>query len=117
MVLLFGFSACGKESLVSSAGNSASHTKGINEGVVGRVTTSDLHPIAGAFLQVRSLGYTAYSPDIAILTNQDGWYQWRLPPGMYDLSVSAQGYRSAMKRLTVRRGEVVTLHFMLEHAP
>jgi len=56
-------------------------------------------------------------PEIAIITDSNGRYTWSLFPGTYELTVSAAGYRSASRQVTIKAGQVVTADFALERAP
>jgi hypothetical protein len=53
-------------------------------------------------------------PEIAILTDEHGLYLWRLPPGAYRIHVSARGYRSASRDITVRENARNTFDIALE---
>jgi len=91
---------------------------GISEGVQGHVTTPDGRPIAGAFVQAASLETPSPPiPDLAILTQADGRYQWALLPGTYALTVSAEGYRPATQPVTIPPGRVVTQDVTLTPVP
>lgn len=88
---------------------------GITRGVVGRVTAADGRPVWNAWIQARSLDRPSPPiPDIAVLTNTDGWYTWPLSPGTYELLVSAEGYQRATKRITVGASAAARLDFTLE---
>jgi hypothetical protein len=82
--------------------------------VEGRVTTSGGGPVAGAFVQAESLDRPSrLVPEVAILTREDGRYLWPLSPGTYRISVSAEGYRPAAGRATVRAGRLARLDLAL----
>lgn len=85
------------------------------QGVEGRITDSRGRPIAGALVVPKSLDEPSPPiPEIAIVSDEEGRYAWRLPPGRYQISVSAEGYRGAAKQAVVRPGEVTRLDFVLE---
>jgi hypothetical protein len=87
------------------------------QGVEGRITDRQGRPIAGALVVPRSLDEPSPPiPEIAIVSDEQGRYAWRLPPGRYQLSVSAEGYRSAAKEAVVKPGEVTRLDFVLERS-
>jgi hypothetical protein len=90
----------------------------MRQGAAGRITSLEGNPIEGAFVQARSLGTSGPPiPDIGIFSNNQGQYMWPLLPGTYVLSVTAEGYRPASGRVTVKAGQVATLDFALERAP
>jgi hypothetical protein len=87
----------------------------ITQGVVGRVVAADGHPIANAWIRPASLERPGPPiPEIAIVSEADGRYRWPLPPGQYQVSVSADGYREATRPVTVSPGTTVTLDFVLD---
>jgi hypothetical protein len=85
------------------------------EGVAGFIRDPAGRPIRSAV--IRSMGLAVPSPpipEIAIVSDKDGYYVWRLVPGPYEISVSAEGYRSASKRARVEPGRQARLDFTLE---
>lgn len=67
-------------------------------------------PIAGASVTVNTLGITK-------TTSGDGRYELTdIEPGTYSLQVSANGYQTATKQITVYAGENRTLDFQLSPA-
>src|SRR5262247_999115 len=81
---------------------------GIPHGIIGRVAATDGRPIPNAWVRTSSLDRpSAPIPEIAILTDAGGRYMWPLPPGTYQVSVSAAGYRDATMRVMVGVGEPV----------
>jgi hypothetical protein len=85
--------------------------------VEGTVTNPGGQPVAGALVQAAAPDDpTATLPDIALVTDQAGHYRWELGPGSYELTVSKDGFRTAANRVTLERGDVVTLDFTLEPA-
>jgi len=87
----------------------------IQEGVVGRVTTSDDRSVKGAFIQPKSLDYPRQPiPEISILSDGDGRYAWPLFPGKYEISVSVEGCQRVVKHVVVETGQVVKVDFTLQ---
>jgi glutamyl endopeptidase len=86
-------------------------------GIAGQITDSRGRPVAGAFVQPRALDDPSPPiPEIAIVSDGDGRYTWRLFPGTYEISVSAEGYRGVSRQATVKPRQQVTIDFMLERA-
>jgi len=88
------------------------------EGVAGQITDTVVgRGIARAVVQPKSLDDPSPPiPEIAILSNGEGRYTWRLVPGNYEISVSVAGYKGATKRVTVKARQQATLDFVLERA-
>ncbi len=63
-------------------------------------------PIQGANVTVVELGLT-------VETDENGTYQFSVPPGTYTLAAEATGYRSAETTVTVDEAEVVVVNFPL----
>jgi hypothetical protein len=85
------------------------------QGVEERITDSRGRPIAGALVVPKSPDEPSPPiPEIAIVSDEEGRYAWRLPPGRYQISVSAAGYRETAREAVVRAGEVTRLDFVLE---
>jgi hypothetical protein len=53
-------------------------------------------------------------PDIAVVSGDDGRFQYALPVGHYEITVVLDGFEPATKRVTVQPGRVVTLDFALQ---
>lgn len=117
--LVFGIIGyCDQESPVSNSNKTDGTAAGVTEGVKGRVTAADGRPIADALVVPKSLDEpTKAIPEMAVITNEDGRYQWRLFPGDYMISVSAEGYQAASKKVTVEPKKAVILDFDLERVP
>ncbi|MCG8347940.1 MAG: carboxypeptidase-like regulatory domain-containing protein [Chloroflexales bacterium] len=54
-------------------------------------------------------------PEIAITTDEDGRYQWVLPPGNYELTFTQNGYAPATVAVTVMADRPVTVDIILQH--
>lgn len=55
-------------------------------------------------------------PEIAILSDKDGGYEWPLRPGLYDVLVRASGYEDVTWQVTVAPRTVATLDFTVRPA-
>lgn len=83
--------------------------------LTGRVTTPRGEPVRGATILPASLDDPPrWIPEIAVLTDEQGTYLWRLLPGTYRIRVSARGYRSASRDVTIRENDRSTLDITLE---
>lgn len=90
-------------------------TPPIQEGIVGRVSTSDGDFVKGAFMQPKSLDHPAQPiPEIAILSDDEGKYAWPLLPGNYEISVSVKGCQRAVRHTVIETGQVVEVDFILQ---
>lgn len=80
----------------------------------GRVTEEGGAPVVGALLVPTSLDEPSPAiPELAVLTDHDGRYSWRLPPGRYELRVTADGFVPAARTASVGAGETTELDFTL----
>ncbi len=103
---------------VSSDDPSAKAPFNITEGLMGRIMDIDGYPVRGALIQPQSLDDPSPPiPDIAILSDNDGWYQWRLFPGAYEISVFAERYQTATRRIIIKAGQVINVDLILKPAP
>jgi len=94
----------------------AGHSAGVRltEGVTGQITGDDASAVAGASVLAASADPNGPAvPEMAIVSDASGRYEWPLRPGRYELAVIAEGYRRASKIVSVRSGEVATLDFVL----
>jgi hypothetical protein len=90
------------------------HAQPIDEGVVGRIAAEDGRALAGALVVPVPLGSAPPPiPEIAIVSESNGRYTWRLPPGEYEIVVTLEGYQRATRRVAVIAGEVAVLDFTL----
>lgn len=89
-----------------------SSTRGV---VSGRVLTAGAVPVSGAVVQPRSLDVPAKPvPELVVVTDANGAFEWRLEPGRYELVVNPPPGSSAgftRQTVTVARGSNVTVDF------
>lgn len=88
--------------------------RAIAEGVSGTIKDEGGHAVEGAIVTPKSLDANAPPiPEIAIVSDKDGQYQWPLRPGRYEVTARASGYRDATQQVTVTARTVTTLDFAL----
>ncbi len=82
-------------------------------GIEGTVTDTDGTPLIGLAVWIVD-GTTAF-PEIAVLTNKEGYYRIRtVPPGTFEVAVhDRKGSRIGLESVLVRRGRVSTLNFVI----
>ena len=85
-------------------------------GIEGTVTWID-KPAPG--MRVCIVSGTTGFPEIAVETNDDGYYHiGSVPPGTFEVAVhDVQGNRIGLESVTVRSGETSTLNFVIQSAP
>lgn len=90
---------------------------GGGSGVAGRVIDQAGAPVAGAVVMPRSNDSPPQEiPEIAVMTNHDGRYQWSLPPGRYSFTVHHDSYAPLTSQpLTVTPGHISSLDITLPH--
>ena len=111
LIWLFSGTAalCQADTTVGAGDGQYSSASGL---VRGSVTAPDGSPVVGAFLQPTSLDRPpALVPEIAILTDDQGVYEWTLTPGEYEFSVLAEGHQFPAQRVVVRPDETAILNF------
>ncbi|MCZ7420750.1 MULTISPECIES: carboxypeptidase-like regulatory domain-containing protein [unclassified Micromonospora] len=82
--------------------------------VTGTVTTPAGEPVRQASVQVTALDEPAPAiPEIGVLTGDAGRYEWRLPPGRYDITVRTGDRHSGPQTATVTADQVTRLDFTL----
>jgi hypothetical protein len=82
--------------------------------VTGLATTADGRPVVGAAVLVTALDDPAPAvPEIGVVTGAEGRYEWRLPPGRYELVVRADERDGAPRTTTVTAGTVTRLDLSL----
>jgi hypothetical protein len=84
------------------------------EGVAGRIVNEDGGAVEGASVLAAPLdpGGPAV-PEMVVVSNAEGRYQWPLRAGRYEITVVADGYQRASKRVAVNATETATLDFVL----
>ena len=86
----------------------------IGQGVRGRVISPTGNPVTNTLIKAKSLDVPAKPvPEIAILTDGDGYYSWPLRPGDYEITVATDGHETVSERVTVRPREITRLDFVL----
>jgi len=87
------------------------------EGVAGRISDEKGNPVSGAsVLAAPSEPNEPAVPEMAIVSDANGRYRWSLRAGRYDITVIAEGYERASKRVTVNAANVATLDFRLSRS-
>ncbi|RIV36046.1 carboxypeptidase-like regulatory domain-containing protein [Micromonospora radicis] len=82
--------------------------------VTGTAATAAGAPVRDAAVLVRPLDEPAPAvPEIGVRTGDAGRYEWRLPPGRYEIVVRADSRDSAPRTATVTAGAVTRLDFTL----
>jgi hypothetical protein len=83
--------------------------------VTGHVTDATGKPIAGAIIVPQSTDSPPQAvPEIGVFTDEQGRYQWHLPPGHYTLTIRSDGYAAQTKPITVVQGQPATLDVTLQ---
>jgi hypothetical protein len=95
------------------SGAGATAPAAITEGVVGRLVTSSRRPVADAQIAAQSLDQSARPvPEIAILSDAQGRFVWRLRPGRYRLAAIVDGREVAAATMTVAPERVTTVELV-----
>lgn len=80
------------------------------EGLTGLVRDAAGRPVAGAWIRVESLDPSPPpAPDIAILSNAEGQFEWPLRPGRYRVTAMLDGRELATATVTVPAGATVSI--------
>lgn len=75
--------------------------------LTGRVTdTSEGAPVAQAYVLVHHSGLSA--GDVHLSVKRDGSFAAELPPGFYDVFVTAVGFAPTASKIQVREGQTTT---------
>ena len=86
----------------------------LEQGVIGQIKDGEGLAVAGASVLAASVDVNGPAiPELAIVSDASGQYEWPLRPGGYELTVVADGYERVSKRVAVRAGRVTTLDFLL----
>jgi hypothetical protein len=82
-------------------------------GIAGIVTDHNSKPVAG--MRVSIISGTTGFPEIAVETNEEGYYLiGSVPQGTFEVAVhDKQGNRMCLESVTVRSGEASTLNFVI----
>jgi hypothetical protein len=82
----------------------------IREGVQGRVTSGTGQAVADVLVQARSLARPSQPvPDLAVMTDRTGSYQWVLGPGRYEFAFVLNGQKLLTRQADVARNAVTRL--------
>lgn len=89
----------------------------MSEGITGAVIDEAGAPIADVFVQVVPADPAAGPvPEIAIIIDDRGRYQWPLPPGRYVVSIAPAGFIPQTKEVVVEPGRVGELNFLVKRS-
>jgi len=89
----------------------------IGQGVTGRVINDSGQPVARALVQPRSLDANSPAiPEIAVFSDSNGQYAWRLSPGRYELTVTIDGFEPITMPAVVSSSQVTNLDFTLQRS-
>jgi len=104
------------ETSVSGGSQNMTAPAAVFEGIQGKVHTPDGRPLQGVFVQAQPSDPNAGPvPDIAIVTDENGVYRWRLPPGQYTLSVNPENYEAQAAPANVDAGKTTIRDFIVQH--
>jgi hypothetical protein len=86
----------------------------LEEGVTGQIRGDEGTAVAEATVLAASLDVDGPAvPELAIVSDANGRYEWPLRAGRYELTVIAEGYQRLSRRVSVSAGKVATLDFVL----
>lgn len=106
-------SACDQDRPVT-ASDTGGPRGAIREGIAGYIVDPTTAPVVDASVQAVSLDNpTTAIPEIHIVSDGKGYYQWPLFPGEYAITVSANGFLKNTQRSTVTAHRVTRLDFVL----
>jgi hypothetical protein len=85
------------------------------EGVRGRVVDAVGKPLAGVLVTAQSTDTPPRAvPEIAVMTDQNGRFQWPLPAGNYTLSFSRDGYVTTTQAVVVKETQLSSMDVALK---
>jgi hypothetical protein len=86
----------------------------VREGIVGKVTDEMGRPLDNAFVEVTPQSSEAGPvPDIAVLTDVHGRYEWQLRPGRYVIAISRQGFKQVWRTVDISPGRTANVEFIM----
>jgi hypothetical protein len=89
----------------------------IGQGVSGRVSDESGQPVERALVVPRSLDANSPAiPEIAVFSDGNGQYSWRLSPGRYEVTVTLDGFEPVTLPVNVGSSQVATLDFTLQRS-
>jgi hypothetical protein len=101
----------------ASADESGPTVVPLEQSVTGQIKDGDGSAVAGASVLAASVDVNGPAiPELAIVSDASGRYEWPLPPGRYELTVVADGYERVSKRVAVRAGQVARLDFLVNRS-
>jgi hypothetical protein len=81
----------------------------------GRTLDSAGNPIAGVLIMPTSTANPPQAvPEIAIQTDEQGWYQWILSPGPYKFTFTREGYAAVTQTIVVKPDQPTKLDVTLQ---
>lgn len=114
---VLGSMACGADAPAVSSGHrtaAPSARPQVTEGFAGRVVDESGRAVQGALIVPRSLGPTGPAiPELAVLSDEAGRFEWPVPAGTYEVLVTADGHRSASREVSVAKGKVTRIEVVL----
>jgi len=114
-MLLFLAGCAGSDQSVSNDDVQTPAAQGAITQVIGTVTDMDGNPLAEVGIGVTE--GTAPTPEILMLSGEDGKYTWPLPAGTFTLTARKDGYKELSQEVVVKEGETTQLDFKLEKLP
>jgi len=114
-ILLLLTACAGSDEPVSNDDVQTPAVQGAITEVVGTITDMDGNPLAEVGIAVTE--GTAPTPEILMLSGEDGKYTWTLPAGTFILMARKDGYKELSQEVVVVEGETTQLDFVLEKLP
>jgi hypothetical protein len=114
-ILLLLTACAGSDEPVSNDDVQTPAVQGAITQVIGTVTDMDGNLLAEVGIAVTE--GTAPTPEILMLSGEDGKYTWPLPAGTFTLTARKDGYKELSQEVVVKEGETTRLDFKLEKLP